>query len=120
MQRINSLITCLFAFLSSHYIHSSCVMQQICDNIYSPDCIPQPANFTQPKILTGPDVVCPDFLNKPACCSNDQNKLMMANFQDLDTIFGSKYGGCDVCAINLKRFWCTFTCHPEQHTFSKI
>jgi hypothetical protein len=102
------------------YSLSLCTMQQICDDIKSPDCIPQPANFTQPQTLIGPDVICPEYINKTSCCTNDQNKLLLANFNDLDRIFGSVYGGCDICAINLKRFWCHFTCHPEQHTFCKF
>ena len=26
-------------------------------------------------------------------------------------------GGCDICAINLKRFWCEYACSPNQSDF---
>ena len=31
---------------------------------------------------------------------------MISSFPKLDIVFGTKNGGCDVCAVNLKRFWC--------------
>jgi len=93
-------------------------MKQECDVSHS-DCVPEPANFTQPKILTGPNIICPEYKDKLACCNNAQNILLKRNFDSLDSVFGSAYGGCDICAINIKRFWCSFTCDPQQHTFSK-
>ncbi len=100
-------------------VRGLCVMKQDCD-IKSPDCKPGPANFTQPTILKGMNVICPEYNNQLACCSNNQNILMKNNFDALDSLFGTKYGGCDICAINLKRLWCKFTCDPEQHTFRNL
>jgi len=95
-------------------------MEQKCD-VTKPDCHPGPAEEgTQPEILLGPDVICPDYYNKTACCNNGQNILLKNNFDALDSIFGSNYGGCDICAINLKRFWCHFTCSTDQDKFSKF
>jgi hypothetical protein len=92
-------------------------MEQKCD-ISNPKCVPSRSNFTQPEILKGNNVICPEYKNKMACCNDGQNILLKRNFDSLESIFGSKYGGCDVCVTNLKRFWCHFTCDPEQHTFS--
>eukprot|EP00828_Plagiopyla_frontata_P009224 TRINITY_DN14744_c0_g1_i2.p2 TRINITY_DN14744_c0_g1~~TRINITY_DN14744_c0_g1_i2.p2 ORF type:complete len:260 (+),score=31.30 TRINITY_DN14744_c0_g1_i2:95-781(+) len=30
---------------------------------------------------------------------------------------GTSLGGCDICGANLKRFWCQFTCSPNQSDF---
>lgn len=93
-----------------------CRMQQECD-ISDVNCIPGPANYTEPKILTGNNVVCEEYRNKPACCNNNQNILLADNFRSLDAVFGSDYGGCDICVINLKRLYCKFTCDPDQEEF---
>ena len=41
----------------------------------------------------------------------------MDSFKMVDFSFGSAngigLGGCDICAANLKRFWCAFTCSPN-------
>lgn len=42
---------------------------------------------------------------------------MYDNFQALVGSFGHQNAGCDVCAANLVRFWCYFTCSPDQDTF---
>lgn len=99
------------------YILGLCRMEQKCD-VMNPDCRPGPTNNTEPQILTGLNVICPEYLNKPACCTDGQNILLKKNFDSLDSIFGSTYGGCDICAVNLKRFWCHFTCSTEQDKFS--
>lgn len=38
----------------------------------------------------------------------------MSNFQDIDIIFGTD---CPLCALNMKRLWCEFTCNPNQADF---
>lgn len=93
-------------------------MKQDC-NVDDPSCLPSPTNHTKPEPLFGPDVVCNEFLGKDACCNNGQNKLLGHNFETISYIFGSDYGGCDICAVNLKRFWCEFTCSPDQDKFCK-
>ncbi len=94
----------------------SCRMQQNC-NISDPNCIPGPADYTEPKILNETNGVCEEYLGKKACCSKDQTFLLMDNFNSLDAVFGSSYGGCDICSVNLKRLYCKFTCDPDQHLF---
>jgi hypothetical protein len=50
---------------------------------------------------------------------------MQRNFQAIDATFGSAGGGCDMyytnlilrCAANLKKFWCEYTCSPNQRNF---
>lgn len=95
-----------------------CRMQQKCD-ITDPNCIPGPAEFTEPEILEGSNIICEEFRGKKACCNDSQNILMTNNFKSLDQVFGSSYGGCDICAINLKRLYCHFTCSDLQDTFCK-
>lgn len=41
----------------------------------------------------------------------------MANFKQIDGVFSAQGGGCDICAINLKRFWCQYACSARQHEF---
>jgi hypothetical protein len=94
-------------------------MQQNCD-LSDVNCIPGPAEYTEPEILTGPDVVCQEYKDKKACCNNNQNKLLRDNFIALDNVFSSNYGGCDICSINLKRMYCKFTCDPDQDQFCII
>ena len=105
-------------FSLMRFAESKCTMEQKCD-VHKPDCRPIPSNHTEPGILLGPNVICPEYYNKTACCNNGQNILLKTNFDALDGVFGTKFGGCDICAINLKRFWCHFTCSPDQDTFSK-
>ncbi len=54
------------------------------------------------------------------CCSGFQNTALINNFGQIDIVFGSANGGCDVCAVNLKRFWCAYTCSPEQANFTVV
>ena len=49
---------------------------------------------------------------------------MLDNFKKIDTVFGSSSsggsGGCDLCAINLKRFWCTYACAHNQEDWVDV
>lgn len=96
---------------------NSCSMFQQC---HSGGCDPIPAEGEKKntRILyhTG-EIICPDFEGKEACCDYEQVREIKANFITLDSIFGSSAGGCDVCSLNLKRFYCQFTCDPKQDTF---
>jgi hypothetical protein len=100
-------------------IQSKCRIQQDC-NVMDPKCKPSAANFTEPKVIAAIDTICPEYKGQLACCSKGQNILLQKNLDALDSVFGSKYGGCDVCAINLKKFWCHFTCSPDQDQWRKI
>jgi hypothetical protein len=92
------------------------MMEQKC-NIKDDNCIPGPAKNSSPEILTGNDIICEEYRNKLACCNNAQNILLSDNFKALDQVFGSDYGGCDMCSINLKRLYCQFTCSSNQDQF---
>ena len=100
-------------------MESKCRMKQDC-NVLDPKCQPSAANNTDPQILAAVDSICPDYTDQLACCSKGQNMLLRSNFDALDSVFGSKYGGCDVCSINLKKFWCHFTCSPDQDQWRKL
>jgi hypothetical protein len=45
-----------------------------------------------------------------------QVMLLDANFIQIDTVFGLD---CPVCAVNLKRMWCEYTCNPNKARFGK-
>ena len=59
---------------------------------------------------------CPEF-QQNMCCNDDQNTLLKNSFNLLNYTFGSGDDGCDICAINMRRFWCYFTCSPNQADF---
>ena len=37
------------------------------------------------------------------------NSIIANNFRSIDSVFGED---CSICAVNLKRMWCDYTCHP--------
>jgi len=39
---------------------------------------------------------------------------MDSNFKTIDSVFGSDV---PMCAVNLKKMWCRFTCDPSQYKF---
>ncbi|OMJ72846.1 hypothetical protein SteCoe_28615 [Stentor coeruleus] len=92
---------------------SNCTMPPyICNPPYKlePSTIPFKANWSSTP-------ACPMFAGEDVCCNNDQNLQMLYKFSLLDSTFGSQVGGCDICAANLKRLWCYFTCSPNQADF---
>ena len=62
---------------------------------------------------------CQDYLTpgRLGCCSAINDQLTNDNFKQIDGAFGSQAGGCDICAVNLKRFWCEYACSARQHEF---
>ena len=103
----------LFSFIS--IINSKCVMSQ------DPDQIPRPAydNEKEPHTIHADSSFCPDFEGIKTCCTEFQYKELEKNFNALESIFGGD-GGCDICVVNLKRFWCYFTCAPNQAEFIEV
>ena len=89
-------------------------------------CRPRQAegNWTQTRNMTDdPELqdLCPAFKpGEEVCCTPIQLKALRQNFFTINQIFGTDGQGCDICAANLKRFWCYFTCSPVQDTFLKI
>jgi hypothetical protein len=56
---------------------------------------------------------CPNMVGQEVCCNDDQILVMYNNFKTIDSLFGN----CLICSINLKRFWCEYTCNPYQYYF---
>ena len=56
---------------------------------------------------------CPNLVDKEVCWNDDQILLMYNNFKTVDSLFGNWL----LWSINLKRFWCEFTCSPYQYYF---
>ena len=59
----------------------------------------------EPHIVDGLEM-CTEYNGKPACCDSANDQQQIVSYKTIDGIFGSQGGGCDVCGINLKRFWC--------------
>ncbi|CDW90740.1 UNKNOWN [Stylonychia lemnae] len=53
-------------------------------------------------------LICP-FMDQSGdlCCNDDQVEIM-------NSVFGKD---CSICAANLKRMWCDYTCHPQKTKF---
>lgn len=43
--------------------------------------------------------------------------ILDANFIQIDTVFGLD---CPICAVNLKRMWCEYSCSPNKANFGKF
>ena len=51
------------------------------------------------------------------CCDLNNDVSQVTSYVQIDGVFGSQGGGCDICSINLKRFWCEYACSPRQDSF---
>jgi hypothetical protein len=62
---------------------------------------------------------CTEYLEpgRLGCCNIYNDAATLENFKQIDGLFGSQGGGCDICAINLKRFWCQYSCSARQNEF---
>ncbi len=65
-------------------------------------------------------MTCSDWNGQLACCNKNSFIQTTSSFGKIDTVFGGGAGGCDVCAVNLKRFWCEYACSPRQAEFVKV
>ena len=125
---ISILITNIIFLSIINLSSQTCSFTQYCsDPTNTSSCeLPKPIEF-EPFKYNSTEIICPEFVNKSACCNGGQNLLMRKiiqfkigdNFKTIDFIFSSAYDGCDICAINLKRLWCQFTCNETQSTFGK-
>jgi hypothetical protein len=81
---------------------------------YPYDGEPFPVNFTMD--------VCQEYNDNKSnvCCTVHNIKLTSDNFVQVDGAFATASGGCDICAINLKRFWCEYVCSPRQADFVSV
>ena len=98
-------------------LHALCSFTQNCPNgvcevphMISPYIDPFVTDFTG-------EMMCPEFGGQALCCNNDQNSELLIKFQLIEYTFGGAVGGCDACAVNLRRLWCYFTCSPDQASF---
>ncbi|CAD8198021.1 unnamed protein product [Paramecium pentaurelia] len=60
---------------------------------------------------------CQFYEKTPVCCTQSQDEGIGSDFLSLDATFGSDG---DICAANMKRFWCAYSCDPRQGEFLKI
>ena len=97
------------------FVNSSCSMaQDIGDK-------PREAREgeTEPHTILQDSSYCPDFEGIKTCCTDYQISQLQNNFLAIESVFGGD-GGCDICVVNLKRFWCYFTCAPNQAEFLEV
>lgn len=64
--------------------------------------------------------LCKEYNGKMGCCNEFTDQQQISSYQSIDGIFSSLGDGCDVCAVNLKRFWCEYACSPQQDTFVEV
>ena len=87
-------------------------------NLNNPEIV-----YFEPTVLLRDDsketlgVICP-YLdpNEPICCNDDQVEIMNSNYVQIDSVFGND---CPVCAVNMKRMWCEYTCNPTKTRYGK-
>lgn len=117
-----STISFYFIYLSLPFIHSDCSIQRECVDESSPTCQPQPAEGgnKKPRLYNDTNTLCPEFEGIERCCTPLQLRKLQSSFTSLESIFGKSAGGCDICVVNMKRFWCHFTCDPNQASFLKV
>ncbi|OCH92884.1 multidrug efflux transporter AcrB transmembrane domain-containing protein [Obba rivulosa] len=57
-----------------------------------------------------------EFEEGPTCCTTDQLETLRDNLVTAENIISS----CPACRNNFRKFWCTFTCSPDQATFLNV
>ena len=85
---------------------------------------PQKLNKTTVAFIVEENEACPYYAGKEVCCGEGQIKQMSKNIfillnltaSDFATI-NEMFGDCPICAVNIKRFWCEYTCSPNQADF---
>lgn len=68
---------------------------------------PKPVTWAQKYLKE----ICPDLTGMDLCWNDDQILIMYNNFKTIDSLFGNWL----LWSINLKRFWCQYTCSPYQY-----
>ncbi|TBU32872.1 multidrug efflux transporter AcrB transmembrane domain-containing protein [Dichomitus squalens] len=90
-----------------------------------------------PKVIFGKPLPCPydgppteddvdrdllvnlcgaDFAQGPTCCTTDQLETLRDNLGLAENLISS----CPACRNNFRKFWCSFTCSPDQASFINI
>ena len=80
---------------------------------------PNPVDDPTPFIVSDTNV-CDDYRGKPGCCNDFTSDVQASSYGKIDTVFGNSGGGCDICGLNLKRFWCEYACSPRQSEFMSV
>lgn len=75
--------------------------------------MPNPTVDSEPFIVSDTNV-CADYRGKLGCCNDFTSEVQASSYGKIDTVFGNGAGGCDICGVNLKRFWCEYSCSPRQ------
>ena len=50
----------------------------------------------------------------PLCCSDDSVAIMYHNYKTIDNVFG---GDVPMCALDMKKMWCEYSCNPRMTDF---
>lgn len=91
-----------------------------CAFIVHEDLKPQPPTEDEKAPQLVEDMTCKEWVGKDGCCNMNSFRQTTSSFLKIDTVFGGAAGGCDVCAVNLKRFWCMYSCSPNQSDFVEV
>jgi len=89
-----------------------CTMKTIVPRADNPLAIPSPWNFPAEKVDNLTE--CSYF--DTVCCAKIQTDILSAQLQEAAGVFAS----CAACFDNFKKFWCYFTCSPNQSLFLDI
>lgn len=57
-----------------------------------------------------------EFAEGPTCCTTDQLETLRDNLGQAENLIAS----CPACRNNFRKFWCSFTCSPDQATFLNV
>ena len=124
MEGSKFLVSTLMLFTLTDASLQYCVLRANC-TVDNSSCIPNILDYTDanatapvkwdiPEDLKG---VCPDYDDKPSCCNQFTMQTMQTKLVSVDLTFGNPSTGCSNCANNMKRFFCKYSCDPDQHLF---
>ena len=77
----------------------------------------KPQKVSNEPFLVQGLTMCTEYNGKMGCCDSNNDIEQSVSYVQIDGVFGSQGGGCEICGINLKRFWCEYACSPNQGEF---
>lgn len=89
-----------------------------CSFRINPDNVPVKVD-TEPFMVSGL-TQCTEYNGRLGCCNEINDAQQSESYTQIDGVFGAVGGGCDICAVNLKRFWCEYACSPNQASFASV
>lgn len=100
-----------------------CSMMGICD-VASQQWVNCVNNSVSAPITFTPDgacpytfaQICPELAGGNVCCVQGQFDNLCSQIQQASLLFG----GCPACLQNFQRFWCEYTCSPNQSAFVTV